>query len=192
MEKCLLDGHVPSNLPFRCLDIFLWYLSWNTCNISNISTNDDEEEEEERDEDDREDNGGYPCIIRGFSLWLFLFLRFSRLWTRTAMVFSVSKNLSLVSMWLQMVAGILHVHHDNNRNHEDDFLMNTIEYCYSERISCAEHSSRWWWHIHNIHICHVLAHFAFPMMIYINAQISFFPPTPPALPSLIRARAAFH
>ena len=28
----------------------------------------DDDEEEEHDEDDREDNGGYPCIILGFSL----------------------------------------------------------------------------------------------------------------------------
>ena len=36
----------------------------------------------------------------------FFFSRFSRLWTRTAMIASVSKNLSLGSMSLPMVAGV--------------------------------------------------------------------------------------
>ena len=42
----------------------------------------------------------------------FFLSRFSRLWTRTVMVFSASKNLSLVSMSQLMEAGVLHEDYD--------------------------------------------------------------------------------
>ena len=46
----------------------------------------------------------------------FFLSRFSRLWTRTVMVFSASKNLFSVSMSQLMVAGVLHEDHKCNES----------------------------------------------------------------------------